>query len=320
MKRRNFLGMYCNPHQKRIYRGFFHFLMWQFGFYNDPHPPPPLPEDFRFPNPEKAVDPTKPQVVWINHSTYWIKFAGKSILTDPIWGERCSPFKFFGPKRHHIPSHTLEELKEIDYVVISHNHYDHMDYKTILELHRLYPKITWVVPKGLKKWILRKLNDPDHIIELDWWEKKQSGEFTFSAVPAQHFSGRGLFDRNRSLWMGCIVSHGDKKLYFAGDTGYNHSDFKEIGEKFGPIDLSLLPIGVYFPRKFMRAVHIHPEESLAIHQDVKSKLSIGGHWGTFKLSSDSITRPPYDLYLALQRKELSCQQFRVLRHGQSINW
>ncbi len=324
MKRRNWLGCFLNPHQKHVPRGFIHYLLWRFGFYNDSEPLEEMPENFVFPNDEKEADLSRPHVAWINHSTFWVMLDGKGILVDPIWNTRCSPISFIGPKREHLPSHSLEQLQKVDYIVISHNHYDHLDKKTVKNIHRLYPNVTWIVPLGVKKWIQKTLpkSEKNKIVELDWWEKYEAKDFRFIAVPAQHFSGRGLHDRNRSLWMGCVIEsdHSKKRVYFAGDTGYNPFDFSKIGEKFGSFDLSLLPIGVYSPRRFMRSVHINPEESLAIHGEIQSKLSIGGHFGTFKLSSDSIHRPPFDLYRAMEKKNLSWEKFRVLKPGQYINW
>ncbi|MBS0623431.1 MAG: MBL fold metallo-hydrolase [Verrucomicrobia bacterium] len=320
----HFLKGYINPHQKELKRGFIHYLLWQFGYYKDKELLEPIPEGFTFPNPLCQLDADQPQVMWVNHSSYWLRLAGKNFLVDPIWSSRCSPCSFIGPSRHHPTSLTLEELGRVDYVILSHNHYDHLDKKTVLLLHHLYPNITWIVPYKLKKWLIKTLPRLERgwVIELKWWEQFQSEEFTFTAVPAQHFSGRGLFDRNRTLWMGCVVesTRENKRFYFAGDTGYNPHDFKKIGERFVSMDLSLLPIGVYTPRKFMQPVHINPDEAVQIHQDVGSKLSIGGHWGTFKLSSDCITRPPYDLLCALEKKNCSWENFRVLCPGQKINW
>ncbi|MCH9609120.1 MAG: hypothetical protein S4CHLAM45_08830 [Chlamydiales bacterium] len=321
---RNWLGRYLNPHQKQLRRGFIHFLLWRFGFYKDGEIPEKVPDHFLFPNREEPLDLNRPKVVWVNHSTFWIELDGKGILVDPIWSKRCSPFPLIGPKRHHLPTLSLEELPSIDYVVLSHNHYDHMDRKTIVRIHRLYPNIIWITPHRLKKQLLRLLPDMGEkwVVELKWWEEYEKDGLKFTAVPAQHFSGRGLFDRNLTLWMGCIIESqkADKRFYFVGDTGYNDFDFKKIGEKFGQIDLSLIPIGTYFPRQFMKGVHINPEESVKIHRDVKSKLSIGGHFGTFKLSPDSIERPPFDLYRAMEKHKCQLEEFRVLKPGQFINW
>jgi N-acyl-phosphatidylethanolamine-hydrolysing phospholipase D len=314
---------YQNPYQKKVNRRFYHFLLWRMGCYRDTALLPTVPDTFSFPNVTDFFNEVLPSVTWVNHSTFLIRINGKSFLLDPIWNTRCSPFSFFGPKRKHPPSLLLEELDRVDYVVISHNHYDHLDKKTSYYLHALYPNITWVVPLGVKKWFTRHLPQirREKIIELKWWDELTLDGFSVMGVPAQHFSGRGLFDRNRSLWMGFVVSfRNGKRFYFAGDTGYNAHDFKEIGRKFGPLDLSLLPIGAYLPRRFMRSVHINPEESIQIHRDTRSKLSVASHWGTFRLSSEALEQPPYDLYCALKNSEIPFAQFRVLRPGESINW
>ncbi|MFN0064775.1 MAG: MBL fold metallo-hydrolase [Chlamydiales bacterium] len=320
--RRGLLGDFLNPHQRKICRGFFHFLLWQIGYYNDPYPAQPAPEGFVYPNPIHDIDESAPTVTWVNHSTFWVAIGGKSFLFDPIWCDRCSPFDFIGPKRRHLPGVTLDALKNIDFVVISHNHYDHLDRAAIRQLYTLYPHIYWIVPKGVRKWFLRNIDNIDRtrIYELDWWERVEIRGVAFTSTPSQHFSGRGVLDRNRSLWMGCVIETKAKRFYFVGDTGYNEVDFKEVGEELGEMDLSIIPIGVYAPRRFMRAVHINPFESVQIHKDVRSKLSVGGHFGTFRLSSEEMSRPPYDLFLACQEAELPPHSFRVLQPGQRINW
>lgn len=311
---------YVNPYKRKICRGFSHFLLWQLGYYNDKILPPPLPEDFSFPNPLEKADPEKPLVTWVNHSTFWVRAYGKSLIVDPIWNERCSPLSCIGPRRRHSPSPSLDAIDSVDIVIISHNHYDHLDRYTISQLHKRFPTIFWVIPMGVKKWFQRRFPDA-RVHELSWWECVEYDSMTLTAVPSQHFSGRGLFDRNRTLWMGCVVEFAEgKRVYFAGDTGYNDFDFKEIRKKFPGMDLSLIPIGVYRPRDFMKAVHVNPDESIQIHSDVESKLSVAGHWGTFRLSSEEMDRPPYDLFCGLKKADISCEAFRVLNPGQSVNW
>lgn len=313
---------FINPYVTQSQRGIFHFILWQIGYYKD-HLSFSIPTGFKFPNRNEAVDLSLPRVTWVNHSTFWVQCDGVSILMDPIWNKRCSPVTFAGPQRRIIPRPTLDTITHVDCVIISHNHYDHLDKKTVLHLQRLHPSIMWIVPQGVKKWFARWFSTRQlmQVIELNWWQQVRLKEITFTSVPAQHFSGRGLLDRNRSLWMGCVCEFAQgKRLYFAGDTGYNPFDFKKIGNKFGFMDLSLLPIGVYSPRKFMQPVHVNPTESLLIHREVGSKLSVGGHWGTFKLSAEELERPPFDLFLALQKAQMSCDEFRVLNPGQSINW
>ncbi len=319
MNRRALLGSYKNPHEKKILRGFTHFLLWQIGYYNDPYPSEPPPADFSYPNPQDNLDFNQPLATWINHSTFWIRIASKDFLIDPIWNERCSPLKFIGPKRKHPPPIKLDAFPKLDYVIISHNHYDHMDSETICQLQALYPNICWVVPKGVRRWFRKRLPEA-HTIELDWWQSQEHDGVRFSGVPAQHFSGRGLFDRNRTVWMGVVVEVGGKRFYFSGDTGYNDVDFKEIGEKFGSMDLSLLPIGAYAPRRFMKGVHVNPEDAVKIHEEVKSKQSLASHWWTFHLSVEVRDRPPYDLFCALKERGIDPLAFRVVEPGDSINW
>lgn len=284
------------------------------------------PQDFVFPNLSEVHELDRPSVSWLNHSSFHIDYHGMHLLTDPIWSKRCSPIPFLGPKRRHPIPHSLQDFSKIDFVLISHNHYDHLDKKTVLKLHSLHPRIQWIVPVGLAKWFQK--HHIHHVSELGWYEElhftQNKTSLTITAVPSQHFSGRGLLDRNKTHWNGYIVSFKDprqpKKFYFVGDTGYNPHDFREIGKKFGPMDLSLIPIGAYHPRFFMREIHVNPEEAVFIHREVGSKLSIGMHWNTFKLTREKLQQPPYDLYLALEKHGLSTQDFRVLEIGQRIHW
>ena len=185
----------------------------------------------------------------------------------------------------------------------------------------MHPEIRWLVPLGVKKWF-RKLN-VKHVIELAWWqslyfhhEGHKSIDMQIQAVPAQHFSGRYGWDTNRSLWCGWVLKmkhkNDDKQIYFAGDTGYNQYDFREIGRRCGEMDLSLIPIGTYQPRAFMQSVHVNPTEAIQIHTEVKSKLSIGCHFGTFKLSNEEKKRPLFDLFMAMEARGISFDTFRAL--------
>ncbi|MCH9627922.1 MAG: hypothetical protein S4CHLAM2_15710 [Chlamydiales bacterium] len=311
---------YKNPHQRKVAKGFVHFLLWRFGYYKEWLQAVPLPADFIYPNPCEPVNRDLPVVTWINHSTFWVQAHGKSILVDPIWNERCSPFPFFGPKRRHPAHPELDDITPLDAIVISHNHYDHLDRYTVKKLQHNHPNALWIMPPGVQRWFHRRFPSI-HICELNWWESLQHENMHITSVPAQHFSGRGFFDRNSSHWMGCVIEFEEgKRVYFAGDTGYNHIDFKEIRNQFPDMDLSLIPIGVYKPRTFMKAVHVNPLESVQIHKDVGSKLSVGGHWGTFRLASEEMDRPPFDLYCAMEDAQVPHTQFRVLKPGQSINW
>ena len=323
-----FKGKFVNPYLKESKRTLWDIALWQLGYYNDPVFPTIPPADFSYPNPKTKLKESEPVVSWINHCTFLVEIDGVNFLTDPIWSNRCSPVSFFGPKRIHEPPCGIDELPEIHYVLISHNHYDHLDEPTVRKLHDRFPNITWIIPLGLKSWFAKR--GITKTCELAWWEDADFDlddklSMTITAVPTQHFSGRGIFDTDKTLWVGYVVDFvrvkkSNKKLYFVGDTGYNEKSFKQIGSVFGGMDLSLIPIGTYIPHKFMDPVHIDPIKATAIHMDVKSKLSIGMHWKTFKLSGEPLIRPPYDLFLTMEENNLNPLDFRILDPGQKINW
>lgn len=219
----------------------------------------------------------------------------------------------------------MEDLPKIDYILISHNHYDHLDKGTVCRLAKLFPDATWMVPLGVRRWFVKR--GISRVVELGWggFYQDEAQQLKMLAVPAQHSSSRlGVGDRDRSLWCGWVVESmrggRHRSFYFAGDTGYNEVQFKEIGRVFSPIDLALIPIGAYLPRKFMTPLHVSPKESVKIHQDVGASLSVAAHWGTFKLAEEPLSQPPFDLAVAMQEAGLSWEEFRVLRAGQTINW
>lgn len=321
---------YANPHLRNNRRKLIDLFMWQMGIYNDKNHPPIPPNEFEYPNPKVDIDLKNPLVMWINHCTFFVSIGGVNLLTDPIWSKRCSPLPFFGPKRIHEPSVSLEELPQIDYVLISHDHYDHLDRKTVIQLIAKNSQTTWAVPLGLKKWF-RKLG-ATHVHEFAWWEEKtflpgcnNEVSMKITGVPTQHYSGRNLWNGNRSLWGGYVVDFNcagkdNKRLYFVGDTGYNSVDFRTIGEHFKEMDLSLIPIGTYIPQKFMETVHIDPYKATEIHKEVNSKLSIGMHYKTFRLSGEGNAQPPYDLFLSMNESDLDPLNFRCVQPGQVLNW
>jgi|SRR5579872_2974211 len=310
---------FINPHLHNARRTLWDVLLWRLGYYDDPLPHPKRPSSFIYPMPSASVDVRAPLATWINHSTFLVQIDGKNFLTDPIWSEACFPVRCVAPQRRHAPPMSLEQLPQIHYVLISHNHYDHLDRSTVMKLHQLFPDICWLVPTGVKNWFTKL--GIKRVKELGWWDKAQDGDFTFTAVPAQHFSGRSLKDTNRTLWAGWVVEHkAGKRFYFVGDTGYNPVDFKKIGEKWGGMDLSLIPIGSYSPRKFMSPVHVDPNDAVRIHREVGSKLSVAIHWKTFRLSDEPPLQPPYDLYLALQEQGIDPLTFLASEPGHAINW
>lgn len=249
------------------------------------------------------------------------------MLTDPVFSSVCSPVRFLGPKRHAPLPLSIEELPQIHLILISHNHYDHLDLKSVRALQKRFPDLFWVVPDGVGRWMRKR--GIERVIELSWWEEALLAiaplQLKIQAVPAQHFSGRTPLDRDRTLWCGYVVEFTAqdlplKRLYFAGDTGYNSRDFKEIGERCGPMDLSLIPIGCYVPRRFMAPVHVEPKHSVTIHQEVASKQSLAIHWGTFSLSEEPLERPPFDLFLEMRRACLDPSSFAALLPGKSLSW
>ncbi len=311
---------YVNPHLENPRRKVKDFALWMCGYYRD-LPYEIVPEGFSYPLPDVNHEEEKPTAMWIGHSTYLVSISGKNILTDPVWSNRCSPLPFMGPKRRHSPPVALEKLPQIDYVLISHDHYDHLDRYTVQRLHALFPKILWVVPTGVKKWF--KSRGITNVLELHWWEEAiVNSTFRITAVPCQHFSGRSSPNANKTLWAGFVMEDLllDKTLYFAGDTGYNPYDFKRIGEKFPKIDLSLIPIGAYSPRTFMAPVHVEPQDAVNIHMEVNSKLSLGMHWKTFCLSEEPMEQPPFDLYRSMKKEKLDPHTFLAVDPGYKINW
>lgn len=254
-------------------------------------------------------------ITFINHSTFLIQWNNLNILTDPIWSERCSPFSFAGPQRMQPPGISFSDLPPIDLVLISHNHYDHLDLPTVKDLHKKF-KPRFIVPLGVEAFL--KQHGITHTVELDWWQKTFNG-VSVKALPAQHFSGRGMFDRDKTLWAGYLISHENQKVYFAGDSGYGPF-FKEIGQKEGPIDVSILPIGAYLPEWFMSPIHISPAQAVQVHQDVRSRQSIAMHFGTFPLADEGQGKAEEALILALDSMQIDQQHFIVPTEGQPMNF
>ncbi|MCH9611603.1 MAG: hypothetical protein S4CHLAM102_00730 [Chlamydiia bacterium] len=322
---------YNNPHIDHDKRSWLDFVKWGLGFYK-PHPEheTKVPASFTYPISPKKLDDSAPKATWLGHSTFLIEVGPLTILTDPIWSDRCSPLPFFGPIRRHPVPMTMDELPDVDVVIISHNHYDHLDEYSVLELHKRFKEIQFIVPRGVKGWFTRR--GIENCQELDWWQEHQipiqNDEILSCMVygtPSQHNSGRSPFDRNKSLWMGAVLrvetkSWGRKQIYFVGDTGYNPSTFKAIGKQFGPMDLSCIPIGTYCPYTFMAPVHIDPVHAVDIHRDVASKLSIGMHYKTFRLSREDMDAPPYALYRAMQKKKLNPLTFLATEPGCAHNF
>ena len=252
-------------------------------------------------------------LTWIGHCTLLLQVDGKNYLTDPHFAERASPVPFFGPKRTTPPGIELDELPRIDHVLISHNHYDHLDISTIRRLRKQFPDALYHVPLKLRGWFenvgIRR------VVELDWWEARSEDGVNFTAVPTQHWSNRGL-DRNETLWCGWVVETPNFRFLFIGDTGYSQ-DFKDIQEKFDTFDLAAIPIGAYNPRWFMKDAHQNPEEAVQCMQDLNAKTAVATHWGTFQLTFEKMDEPPQRLDAAMAAKGLDSDRFMVFKHGET---
>jgi L-ascorbate metabolism protein UlaG (beta-lactamase superfamily) len=263
------------------------------------------------PAPERRVDDGRVRVTWVNHSTMLVQMDGVNLLTDPIWSERCSPVSFTGPRRHRVPGLRLEELPPIDAVLVSHNHYDHLDIPTLKRLNAA----RIVTPLGNSALMVR--HGVGGSVDLDWWQETRLNErITITLVPAQHFCARSISDRNTTLWGGFVVSGPSGHVYFAGDTGWG-KHFAEIGERFGEIRVALLPIGAYLPRWFMKPAHISPAEAVDAHFALRARTSVAMHYGTFRLADDGETQPVEDLRAAL--KEKGNPPVLALEHGQGVD-
>lgn len=251
-------------------------------------------------------------VTWIGHSSLLVQMEGLNILTDPVWSERVSPVSFAGPKRLVPPGIKFTDLPEIDIVIISHDHYDHLDKETIKKLGN---KPLYIIPLALADFF-EDLGITNYQ-ELDWWDEIKFNNVRFICVPAQHFSGRKMFDQNRTLWAGWVLIGKDLKIYYAGDSGY-FPGFKEIGKRFGPFDVAALPIGAYKPRWFMKPVHMDPVEAVDAYMDVQAKYFIPIHWGTFVLADEPMYEPPKKLMDEVHKRALNDSLFKILKHGETF--
>ena len=239
--------------------------------------------------------------LWIGHSTFYLNNGDLDILTDPIFSERASPIKFAGPKRLINTPLQVSDINNIDIVVISHNHYDHLDIPSLKRIQQKFPNVIFLVPVGDKD-LLRKYN-LKNIYEFNWWESFVYKDTKFTFTPTQHWSARGIFDRNESLWGGWLIETVSLKLFHAGDTGYSN-DFKNIKDKLGRPDFAFIPIGAYDPEWFMGESHVNPEDAVRIMEDLGRPNSFGMHWGTFTLTSEDTLEPMERLKIITDKKNI----------------
>jgi N-acyl-phosphatidylethanolamine-hydrolysing phospholipase D len=256
-------------------------------------------------------------VTWVGHSTLLVQLDGVSLLTDPIWSERASPVTFAGPRRVITPAVRFEDLPPIDLVLVSHDHYDHLDAPTIARLWATH-RPRFLVPLGFKAWFAEL--GIDAVDELDWWESRTVKGVTVVCAPVQHWSARSLRDENRRLWASWAVLGRERRFYFAGDTGYYAPIFQEIGRRLGPFDLAAIPIGAYMPRAMMQFSHLTPDEALQVQDDVRAQRLVAIHWGTFNLAQEPLDEPPVRLEAEGRRRGLDPERIWVLRHGETRGW
>jgi L-ascorbate metabolism protein UlaG (beta-lactamase superfamily) len=253
---------------------------------------------------------------WLGHACVLLRLGGQTILMDPALSDRVSPVSFAGPRRLLPPGATVATLPRIDVVLISHSHYDHLDKPTIRKLLARFPDATYLVPLNLATWM--RARGITKVQELDWWDSTEVGGTTFTFVPAQHWTQRTPWDRNRCLWGGWVVRRDDFRFWFAGDTGYTPR-LKEIGDRFGPFDLAAIPIGAYEPRWFMQAQHIDPAQAVQLHRELRSRHSFAIHWGAFELADDALDAPPEVLTESLAEQGVDAASFHVMRTGARLD-
>ncbi len=349
-------GGFKNNYSDAVSKSFPDLLRWQWAALVNGLPPAP-----KTPTPTQAPDlpalhananagaAMVPSATWIGHASTLVQASGLNVLTDPVFSERASPVQWFGPQRQQPPGVALKDLPPIDVVVISHNHYDHLDRDSVVALDARSKaadpqgqgNTLFLVPLGLKNWLADL--GITRVIELDWWAHTHVRGVDFYLTPAQHWSARGATDRSKTLWGGWAVFGPGFTWYFSGDTGYS-KDFADTrrfferqhaakappvqGTSAGAVtttppprthrfDLALIAIGAYEPRWFMAAQHINPLEAVQVHQDLDAKRSLGIHWGTFNLTDEALDQPPLDLARAREIRGLKPEDFFVLKIGET---
>ena len=270
---------------------------------------------------------TQTTVTWLGHATVLLQIDGLNILTDPHWGERASPFSFIGPRRYQPVSLALADLPPIHAVLISHNHWDHLEKASVRQLLQTHPAIRFYVPLGVHYWMQEHVpgaiiaGEGQNVFALDWDDSLQLAgktapvEFRFLSV--QHWSGRWLHDRYRTLWGSWAVLHPDFRFWFSGDIAYSR-DTQEIGQQLGPFDLAAISIGAYAPRWFMKNAHLDPAEAIQVMRDIGARSAFGIHWGCFDgISDEALDQPPIDLEQELATTPGARPAFFLLKNGQT---
>jgi N-acyl-phosphatidylethanolamine-hydrolysing phospholipase D len=255
-----------------------------------------------------------PSITWIGHSTMLVRMDGVTFLTDPIFSERASPVSFAGPSRRVPPGVPLDALPPVDFVTLSHDHYDHTDLPSIEALAKRGTRFVAGLEMGD---LVRSVGG--EVVELDWWQSTTMGGVEVHCVPAQHFSGRSLVGNGRRLWAGWVVAGPTRRFYHAGDTGY-FDGFSELARRLGPIDLAALPIGAYDPPEIMRFVHLNAEEAVQAALDLGARRAVAMHWGTFDLTDEPLDEPPQRFRAAADEKGLGADRAWVMAIGETRRW
>ncbi|MGO4666379.1 MBL fold metallo-hydrolase [Bosea sp. 2YAB26] len=275
-----------------------------------------------YPAPTQDKPPARVEglrIVHLGHASFLYQIAGLNVLVDPVYSERASPFSFAGPRRVNAPGVAFDDLPKIDVVLITHNHYDHLDLAALDALHRR-DKPRMIMPLG-NDTIIRARNPAIHAEAYDWKAKVAlSDAVSATLVPTYHWSARGALDRRMALWCSFVIETPLGKVFHIGDTGYHDGSlYERLGAEHGPFRLAVLPIGAYEPRWFMGDNHMNPEEAVRVMLSLRAEQALGHHWGTFQLTDEGIERPPEALKLALAQANLPEERFRPMRPGLSWN-
>jgi N-acyl-phosphatidylethanolamine-hydrolysing phospholipase D len=273
---------------------------------------PPLPGGLAASTPPELATLPENHLAWLGHACFALRIGGKLVLTDPFLSSTAGPLGF-GPKRFLAAAVQAKDLPRLDLIAISHNHYDHIDVPA-LKAYRWRDETPVVCPLGVGK-LLRRIGFTQ-VTELDWWQDWQLDHLTVTALPAVHFSGRGPFDRNQTLWMSLAFASSARKIWFGGDTGYGEV-FREIGKRAGPFDLALVGIGAYEPRVIMQASHATPEEAITIARDICARAAVGMHWGSIMLTPEDPFEAPHRFRQAALEQQYGEAQTWVMQVGET---
>jgi N-acyl-phosphatidylethanolamine-hydrolysing phospholipase D len=316
-------GGFQNPWSNTAISGFRDFLRWRLVERRN-HPIAPNPPRDSLPRRQPSIATPRAHygyrsITWVGHATALLQLGPVNVLTDPVWSERASPFQWLGPRRLMSPGLEFDVLPPLDVVVLSHNHYDHLDAATVRRIAGRFPDTPWLCPLGLGE-LLHSLGVRE-VIERDWWQRFETATFSATCAPAQHFSARWIRDRNDTLWGSWVIQADGARVFFAGDTAL-HPAFADIGARLGPFDLVMLPIGAYEPRWFMQRVHMNPEDAIAAYRALVSGAPAAPpcfamHWGTFRLTDEPVEEPPVRFAQRWREAGLPASANWTLAHGET---